>query len=834
MMKRFLYLAMSLAIIACNKANEEQSATSVVTGEATHISCRNAVLAGKASLPSSTASDLKIGILFSTNSGVLYGSSTAIEARSFDSSYNYSVTTGVLEPETTYYYRSFVFQNSAVSYGETKSFTTASVSSLIQTLDATEIDASVATLNASLNLKDCEYNKLEYGFKVKPEGEIEKTFFADNLNNDFFSVRAEDLLRSKPYEVSAFVSLDGKTYIGEQKRFNTNNISAAITVNPVKDITEFRATISGKIEVSSVGQFRKSATLLYSDTFTDAENIILHGSYSSLFLQEDGAFSETITNLKPNKTYYYLIIADVDDLELRSDVQTFTTSDYNASFPSFAAEATEHNATLKATVTVDSKERIGVIVWFLYSSTATDAASLKTNGVRIDASQTTTEWIAHVNNLTVDTEYHMAAVALVGDKEMMSDVLTFRTGAVNIQAVLSSNAQATENSLVLDGIVINNMQEPLEWFQNTFKVCYSATESTPEAISNSGNSIEVYLNDNGEFTAILENLASNTTYNCMVESSLDGIKVLGEIRQFSTAMIDATASTGEAEKVGYSTVTLHGSISVNSSQTFSKRAYFLYSDSASDLEALKSQYGICEAEFTDGSSFQMMFANLKNGTTYYYASCVEVYDAKFYGEVKSFTTKSLPEGGIDLGLSVCWHENNLGANYSYEYGDYFAWGETSTKTTYNWANYKWSVIEGNYKLTKYNTKSSYGTVDNKTILEIDDDVAHKYLGGDWHVPSVEDWEELRTMCTWTLKTRGGVNGYLVTSNITQKSIFIPLAGYKTENTSDYIGYRGFYFLSSISTDYPDAAYSMSFSNVRVEKEYFMNRFIGLPIRPVSY
>ena len=834
MKKLYLLLLSVFALAACSEKIEEQSITSATTGEATHVSCRNAVLSGKASLPSSTASDLKIGILYSTGSGVLYGSATAIEAKSFDASYNFTVTAGVLEPETTYYYRTYVFQNSEVSYGETKSFTTSAVSSLIQTLDATDVDASVATLHASLNLTDCEYKELDYGFKVKPEGGSEKTIYADNLNNYAFSTRAVDLIRTKSYEVLAFVTLDGKTYSGGQKSFNTNDISASISVNPVSGITEYSATISGKVEVSSVGQFRKSATLLFSDTFADAEEIMQHGTSRSLILQEDGTFSETINILKPNTTYYFMIVAGVEDVELRSDVLTFSTSDYNASFPTIGAEATEHNAILKATVTVDSKEQIGVMVWFLYSSTATDAASLKTSGTRIDASQTTAEWMAYATNLTVDTEYHMAAVALVGNKEIMSDVLSFRTGAINIQAVLRTNAQATENSLVLNGKVINNMQESLNGFQTTFKVCYSSTETTPEAISYSGNSVKVYLNDSGEFTTTLENLASNTTYNCMVESTLDGIKVLGEVRQFSTAMIDASASTGDAEKVGYSTVTLHGGITVNSSQTFSKRAYFLYSDTASSLEDLKTQHGICEAEFTDSDSFQMMFANLKNGTTYYYASCVEVYDTKFYGEVKSFTTKSLPEGGVDLGLSVCWNEKNLGANYSYEYGDYFAWGETSTKATYNWANYKWCVIEGNYKLTKYNTKSSYGTVDNITNLELDDDVAHKYLGDDWHIPSVDDWEELRTMCTWTWKTRGGVNGYLVTSNITQNSIFIPVAGYKTENTSDYVGYRGFYFLSSISSDYPDAAHSMSFSYDRVEKEYIMNRFIGMPVRPVSY
>ena len=91
-----------------------------------------------------------------------------------------------------------------------------------------------------------------------------------------------------------------------------------------------------------------------------------------------------------------------------------------------------------------------------------------------------------------------------------------------------------------------------------------------------------------------------------------------------------------------------------------------------------------------------------------------------------------PSGAVDLGLSVYWATCNLresGFVGSPEaYGDYYAWGETETKSEYNWSIYKW--CNGSYdSLTQYNTNSSYGTVDNKTILDPEDDVAHVKLGG---------------------------------------------------------------------------------------------------------
>lgn len=43
-------------------------------------------------------------------------------------------------------------------------------------------------------------------------------------------------------------------------------------------------------------------------------------------------------------------------------------------------------------------------------------------------------------------------------------------------------------------------------------------------------------------------------------------------------------------------------------------------------------------------------------------------------------------GYVDLGLSVKWATCNVGATSPSDYGDYFAWGETATKSTYTEAN----------------------------------------------------------------------------------------------------------------------------------------------------
>ncbi|MCQ2319676.1 MAG: hypothetical protein MJZ90_12290 [Bacteroidales bacterium] len=98
---------------------------------------------------------------------------------------------------------------------------------------------------------------------------------------------------------------------------------------------------------------------------------------------------------------------------------------------------------------------------------------------------------------------------------------------------------------------------------------------------------------------------------------------------------------------------------------------------------------------------------------------------------------------VDLGLpsGLLWATCNVGADSPEDYGDYFAWGETETKSDYDWDTYKW--CNGSYNtLTKYNTKSSYGTVDNKTTLELSDDAARANWGGSWRMPTEAEFQEL--------------------------------------------------------------------------------------------
>ena len=184
---------------------------------------------------------------------------------------------------------------------------------------------------------------------------------------------------------------------------------------------------------------------------------------------------------------------------------------------------------------------------------------------------------------------------------------------------------------------------------------------------------------------------------------------------------------------------------------------------------------------------------------------------------------------VDLGLpsGVLWATCNVGADSPEEYGDYFAWGETEPKDYYYLDSYKWY---SNNEFTKYCTDSDYGTVDNKTILELSDDAANANWGGDWRMPTKEDQDELRSECTWTWTTQNGVNGYKVTSKTNGNSIFLPAAGGRFDSDLRSAGSEGCYASSSLSS-YSYAAYNLGFNSDDVDW-YNSERFFGRSVRPV--
>lgn len=240
-------------------------------------------------------------------------------------------------------------------------------------------------------------------------------------------------------------------------------------------------------------------------------------------------------------------------------------------------------------------------------------------------------------------------------------------------------------------------------------------------------------------------------------------------------------------------------------------------------------------DYVSEGKYSVLVSGLIPSTKYYYKAYVNMETTNAVGKEKSFSTIDFTyPSAIDMGLSVKWANINLGATVPEEYGGYYAWGETETKNDYSWFSYKWGDYDYDLNLTKYNYMREYGAVDNKTVLEAKDDVAHFTLGGNWRMPTLAEWTELMDNCTLRWKYENGVFGSLITSKKNGNSIFLPHGGHRYNNFFYRNGDFGYYWSSSIGLEDPGKAYSRNlgihFYINDISQEY---RYYGFSVRPVS-
>ena len=185
---------------------------------------------------------------------------------------------------------------------------------------------------------------------------------------------------------------------------------------------------------------------------------------------------------------------------------------------------------------------------------------------------------------------------------------------------------------------------------------------------------------------------------------------------------------------------------------------------------------------------------------------------------------------VDLGLpsGTKWATYNVGATVPEGYGDYYAWGETTSKETYSWSTYRWCNGSA-YTLTKYNTNGSCGTIDNRIILEPSDDAATVNWGSAWRIPTCDEMSELKNNCTVTWTTLNGVNGCLFIGQ-NGNSLFLPAAGRGINSSILDVGSYGNYWSSSLCSD----TYASRYFCIKSDDCTFQGTFrcYGFTVRPV--
>lgn len=810
----------------------------VATSSASDIGMFSAQIKGTLNVDSKVNLEKAVWFLYGTNNSL---ESLKSEGQKIASSLSidnvFTCKLSSLSYGKTYYYVACAKVYDTEFYGEIGSFTTADMSAGVTTAEITDVGLFTATFNGSLFVENTESLSKDVWFlysdkasnleSLKSSGIKRTTTLKDNGSYTFIQT---DLNYATKYYYVACAKVHDKEYYGNVVEFSTLDIIASVETIDARAVRHYKATVSGELTVENTEDLSKNVWFLYG-TSNNLESLKSNGTKQTASLNNDGSFSVDLNGLNYSTTYYFVACSKVYDKEFYGEIKSFTTNTpYVATIE--AENVGLNYATIYGRFYSDKNDALSIEAWFLYGAT-NDLESLKSSGSKVTAEvgYQYSWYLLYYNlqNLNYGSTYYYVACVKIGDSVFYGEVMSFNTSDLSVDLTTLNASDIKEWSACLSAdLVVNEMY-------NTDKTVWFlwGDSSDIEILKTSGKSLSAkrHWSINNRYYAYLTDLNYATTYYFVACTQVYDKVFYGEVKSFKT--LDITVSTSAASEIGLSSARLNGKVSCGKHDGDDVSGWFYFGNS-NDAETLKSNGTVVEAVVQSNGLIESYYSvsGLNDNTTYYYIACAKVNGEDFYGGVKSFTTQKNSDYGsaVDLGLSVKWRDCNIGARYPGEKGDYYAWGETETKTLYNSSTYKWHDPVTN-KYTKYVTDSNYGTVDNKTVLDAEDDVAHVKLGGDWRMPTMEEWKELRENCTWTLATKNNVDGLLATSKKNGNSVFFPRAGCwagdKVERES-----IGYYWCSSLYSTFAGWTAAL-YSDGGVDVGMWLGRTCGFSIRPVT-
>ena len=277
-------------------------------------------------------------------------------------------------------------------------------------------------------------------------------------------------------------------------------------------------------------------------------------------------------------------------------------------------------------------------------------------------------------------------------------------------------------------------------------------------------------------------------------------------------------ATGDVKNVTHNSATILCSANHNYKEALNIRPGILLTTNSSyaterDFKVDKSDVYRFDVDIFTGSECEVELNGLQPSTKYYYRAFAQRNGSYYsgynsYGEIKSFTTpmNNTPGEAVDLGLSIKWASQNIGASQPEELGGEFCWGYIEG------GNYEWHDLS-------LSTLKTYGYIDDDCNLTPSYDAATQIWGSQWRMPTKEECAELVSKCTWKRTTKNGKDVYLVTGP-NSNYIYIP---------------RFSLWTASAHTSYSNASYYLSkgkYSFSDCEIDYTYNRSELFPIRPV--
>ena len=375
-----------------------------------------------------------------------------------------------------------------------------------------------------------------------------------------------------------------------------------------------------------------------------------------------------------------------------------------------------------------------------------------------------------------------------------------------------NTVSATLNGSVTNNAAINKIIE--------MGFCWG-TEPDPTVEGSHYNNGSMSGTGTSDFSYNLTSLVDNVTYYVKTYAKTNLGIVYGEEKSFTTLeLLLPTVMTENITNIKTNSARSGGNVSSDGNGTVTARGICWSTSQNPTIEDNKTTDG------TGVGSFTSNLSNLEYNTTYYVRAYATNEVGTSYGEEVSFTTKDIVAVAVDLGLCVKWATCNVGASSPEEYGDYFAWGETTTKSEYTEENYP------TYRL-RISELEAQGYIDSEGNLTAQYDAATANWGGNWRMPTDDEMQELIDNCTWTWTTQNGVEGYNV-KGPNGNSIFLPAAGYRYGSSLNDDGYGGDYWSSTpCDAFFALTAYGLKLKYINGSEFEDFSRHCGFTVRPIT-
>lgn len=399
-------------------------------------------------------------------------------------------------------------------------------------------------------------------------------------------------------------------------------------------------------------------------------------------------------------------------------------------------------------------------------------------------------------------------------KEVINLTSASEASEVTMTSAILSTAVQTEGVDARDGFYIG-----LAWSTSESAICAGGDYDS--------RTVSVREVQDGVFSASLSGLSVNTTYYYASFTEVGGVYVFSSVKNFMTGELANLVGEVEVSEITRKSAVLSASVQAEGVDARDNVSVGLAWSTTKDAIRADGNFEsrqISVQNVEDGE-FTVSLNDLSVNTTYYFASFTLVGGVYVFSSVKEFTTDvlRLETGAVDLGLSVKWAGYNVGADSPEEYGDYFAWGETTTKSSYYSDN---SVTYG-LSISKLESRGIIGSDGNLTAAY---DAATANWGSDWRMPTLDEMKELINECEWEWTSVNGVKGRLVTGP-NGNSIFLPAAGYRSDTSLYDAGSYGEYW-SATPDSYSYYAYYLRFNSGNSDWSDY-NRLSGRVVRPVS-